>query len=79
MGWKLWLGIITSEKLFPLKVQVCGVAITTGGLLCSDIFGALRVFSVWGFTLYEMGDKFPIGESEGGIVCSDGGFIQIPN
>ena len=61
-------------KLFPLKVWGCRLYITTGGLFCSVIFGALRVLSVWGFTLFEMGDNFPIDGSEGGKICADMGF-----
>ena len=66
--------MITDGKLFPLKVQGCGVSITTGGLLFIGIFGAVRVLSVWGFTIYDMGEKFPIGRTEGRRVCAGGVF-----
>ena len=39
-----------------------------------NIFGAVRVFYVRGFTLYEMGDTFITGVSEGGRVCACGRF-----
>ena len=77
MGWTLLSGIITSGKLFPLEVQGCGVTITTGGLFCSINFGIVRVFSVWGCILSDIGDKFTIVVTEGGRVCAGwGGFCR---
>ena len=55
LGWTLWSGIITSSKLFPLKVQLYGVAIKTGGLLCCRKFGYMRVLHAWGIILSDMG------------------------
>ena len=61
-------------KTNPLKVRGCGLAITTRRLFCSSRFGAVRLLYVWGFTLSDIGDKFKIGVSEGGIVCVGGVF-----
>ena len=36
---------------------------------------SVRVFSIWGFTLFEMGGKFPMGGSEGGRVYVGGWFF----
>ena len=70
----LWSRIITSGKIIPLNVRGFGVAITNGGLICYGIFGDVRVFSVWVFTLSDMGEHFPIGGREGGIFCYGGIF-----
>ena len=48
--------------MFFLKLQRCGVAITTGGSFSSGWFGAIRVFYVWKFTLYNMGEIFQLME-----------------
>ena len=66
---------MTSGKLFPLKVWGLGVAISTGGWFCYGRFGAIRVLSVWGFTLSDMRETFPIGGSEGERVCAGGGYF----
>ena len=71
-----WSEIIISGKFFPLELQGCGVATTTRGLFCYRIFGDEGVLSVLGFTLSDMGYKFPIGVSEGGRVFSGGVFLQ---
>ena len=49
------------NNLFTLKLKGSRVAITTGQLFCYQRFGAVRVFSVWIFTISDIGDKFPIG------------------
>ena len=72
LGLTLWSGIINSENLFPIKVRGCELAITTIWLFCSGEFGAIILFYVWGFTIYEVGDKFTIGVSEGGRFCAGG-------
>ena len=64
--------IITSGKLFYLKVIVYLVAITNILLLYSERVGAVIILSIWVFTLYDMGNKFVLGGSEGVRVCSDG-------
>ena len=74
--WKLWSGLITSGKLFPLKVRGCEVAITTGGSLCSWRFGALRLLFVWGFTFSSLGEKFQLVEVTAEYFVLVGEFLQ---
>ena len=76
LDWTLWSGIVKYGKLFPLRVQRCGLAITTTVLLFSGILDAVRVLYVLGSTLSDMGDKFTICGSEGGIFCACGVFYS---
>ena len=76
MGWALWSWIITSGKVFPLRVLGCVVYIKTGGLFCSGIFGAVRVLYIWVFTIYDMEEKNATDVSEGGRVCAGGVFSE---
>ena len=63
-------------QLFPLKLLGCGLHITTRLLFCSRIFGAVRIFSVWGFTLYEMGGKLLIYGSGGENIYTSGRVLH---
>ena len=63
-------------KISSFKVQGRGVDITDRALLCSVIFGAIIVLSVWEFTLSNIGYKFQMGGSEVVIVCAGGGVSE---
>ena len=63
-------------KIYSFKIQGCGVDITARALFCSGIFGAIIVLSVLGFTLSNIGYKFPIGGSEVVRVCASGGISE---
>ena len=69
MGLK-WLSVtIIIRNLFLLKVQGGGLSIKAGGLFYSRVFGAVKVFYIWGFIISEMGKTLKIGGSKDGGVC----------
>ena len=75
-SWTLWSVTMTLGNCISFKLRGCGLDTTTGRLLWSGIFGAVIIFSVWGFAISEMGDKLPIGGSEDEFVCDGGYFMQ---